>query len=245
MHRFRTPWVALVSGAFLIALSASMAFGANPADTGDEPRGQTISAFVHELIFGTNDEGEEPPVEEGDAPDGDQEEDETTDSDTDSDTETDTDSDTDATDESTEEGDSATADNHGQCVRVVAQDPEAVGGPNENHGGAVSEAARETCWETEDTEQEVTEDEATAEEEESTEAKNHGQCVREVAQDPEATGGKNDNHGGAVSEAARETCHDEEATGDEGESDEATLASAADERGGNGKGHGKGKGGKP
>jgi hypothetical protein len=36
---------------------------------------------------------------------------------------------------------------HGQCVALVAQDKEAVGPPNDNHGGAVSEAARVTCWE--------------------------------------------------------------------------------------------------
>jgi hypothetical protein len=35
---------------------------------------------------------------------------------------------------------------HGQCVAAVAQDKEAVGPPNDNHGGAVSEAARVSCW---------------------------------------------------------------------------------------------------
>ena len=35
----------------------------------------------------------------------------------------------------------------------VARDKEAVGGPNENHGGAVSEAARETCWESDEPEE--------------------------------------------------------------------------------------------
>ncbi|HEX6129369.1 MAG TPA: hypothetical protein VF071_10140, partial [Candidatus Limnocylindria bacterium] len=39
--------------------------------------------------------------------------------------------------------------NHGHCVREVAWSLE-VGGLNENHGGAVSEAARVTCWETDE-----------------------------------------------------------------------------------------------
>jgi hypothetical protein len=40
-------------------------------------------------------------------------------------------------------------DNHGQCVRAVAGS-EDTGGTQDNHGGAVSEAARVTCWETDE-----------------------------------------------------------------------------------------------
>ena len=47
--------------------------------------------------------------------------------------------------EPVEEEDSSPSD-HGNCVAAVAQDKEAVGPPNDNHGGAVSEAARVTCW---------------------------------------------------------------------------------------------------
>ena len=47
--------------------------------------------------------------------------------------------------EPVEEEDSSPSD-HGKCVAAVAQDKEAVGPPNDNHGGAVSEAARVTCW---------------------------------------------------------------------------------------------------
>jgi hypothetical protein len=53
--------------------------------------------------------------------------------------------------------DSAPSD-HGQCVALVAQDKEAVGPPNDNHGGAVSEAARVTCWEGAAPEEQNTED---------------------------------------------------------------------------------------
>jgi hypothetical protein len=54
--------------------------------------------------------------------------------------------DTDApeTDEDTESGDSAAQGEHGALVSAVAQDKTAVGGPNNNHGGAVSLVARGT-----------------------------------------------------------------------------------------------------
>ena len=67
--------------------------------------------------------------------------------------------------EPVEEEESAPSD-HGKCVATVAQDPEAVGPPNYNHGGAVSEAARVTCWEPETEEpaaEEPTEDEGESE----------------------------------------------------------------------------------
>ena len=65
----------------------------------------------------------------------------------------------------------------------------------------------------------------------------HGACVREVAHDKDAVGGKNDNHGGAVSEAARITCHegadDSEEDADDGEATDAERddkAAAAEAR---------------
>ena len=58
MRQFRTMWLAVIGGLLLIALSVSVAFGAKPIDT--EPnRGQQVSAFVHDLIFGTDDEPED------------------------------------------------------------------------------------------------------------------------------------------------------------------------------------------
>lgn len=51
-------------------------------------------------------------------------------------------------------------------------------------------------------------EEVTDPDEEEVEADSHGTCVSEVARDKSALGGKNGNHGGAVSEAARVTCRD-------------------------------------
>ena len=64
-----------------------------------------------------------------------------------------------AEEEPVEEEESAPSD-HGQCVAKVAQDKEAVGPPNDNHGGAVSEAARVTCWEDGDSEETNTEEQS-------------------------------------------------------------------------------------
>ena len=81
-------------------------------------RGLQVSAYVHSLVGA----------------------DEETNTDTEAtDTET-----TDTTEVQTED---STSSDHGQCVAEVATDEEAVGGDSENHGGAVSEAARVTCWE--------------------------------------------------------------------------------------------------
>jgi hypothetical protein len=129
MSQFRTRWLALVGAMLLVALSASSAFGAHPSHA--ENRGNAVSSFVHDLLFGTDEEPEQ--EEEGDEEEGDEEE-----------------GDEEEGDE--EEGDEEEGDedsefaNHGQCVREVAMSLE-VGGLNENHGGAVSEAARFTCWE--------------------------------------------------------------------------------------------------
>ena len=71
-----------------------------------------------------------------------------------------------------EEEESAPSD-HGQCVALVAQDKEAVGPPpNDNHGGAVNEAARVSCWDTGDEESD-TEVEGT-EDDDSSSAPEHG-----------------------------------------------------------------------
>ena len=160
MHRLRERWVALLGGALLVTLSVSTAFGADPEDELDGPRGQTIASFVHSLIFTEDEPADEKNLDEEENLDDedvlDQEE----------------------LDEEAEEelveGERADGAAHGACVSAIAQDEGAVGGPNENHGGAVSEAARETCWEPEDeaaadelsdTEEELTEEELTAKEE--------------------------------------------------------------------------------
>jgi len=53
--------------------------------------------------------------------------------------------------------DGSAPSDHGTCVAAVAQG-EDVGGDNENHGGAVSEAARVTCAQDTTTETPKTED---------------------------------------------------------------------------------------
>ena len=131
----RSVWLALAAGALLLTLSVSSAFGADPPD-GDPNRGQQVSDFVHDLVFGDQDSGDEDSAPDEDTPEDEETEDESTEEEQ----------------EATDEESADAPDNHGQCVRVVAMDPEAVGGPNENHGGAVSEAARETCWEDSDSE---------------------------------------------------------------------------------------------
>jgi hypothetical protein len=122
MSRFRTRWLALVGAMLLIALSASSAFGAHPSHS--DNRGNSVSAFVHSLLFGTDEEPEDQ-EEEDEEENLDEEE---------------------QSDELEEESESS---NHGHCVREVAWSLE-VGGLNENHGGAVSEAARVTCGETDE-----------------------------------------------------------------------------------------------
>ncbi len=240
MHRFREHWLALFGGILLLTLSVSSVFGAPPTDA-EGNRGQSISAFVHGLVFG--DEGSDEPTE-GDEEQQDEgsSEDET--------------SPDEAEDDDASEADARAASSHGACVSEVARDTAAVGGPNENHGGAVSEAARVTCWEDEasqavedtDASEENAEDEAVDE----AEAGAHGACVSEVARDKAAVGGPNENHGGAVSEAARVTCReDEEAEGDEateGETEATSVdegSNAKDRADRPGKGNGRDKADRP
>ena len=217
MQRLRQRWVALLGGALLVTLTVSTVFGADPADAPDDPRGRTIAAFVHSLIFGEQDApSDEPQDEEETLEDEELEED------------------------GTAEGTEVDGAAHGACVSEVARDKDAVGGPNDNHGGAVSEAARETCWDEPDPGEELTDPELDDEvplEEEAADA--HGTCVSEVARDRDATGGPNDNHGGAVSEAARETCREAPDAG------AAEVESGEAQGGGNGKGRGSGRGGRP
>jgi hypothetical protein len=77
-------------------------------------------------------------------------------------------------------------------VSIVAKDHAAVGGANDNHGGAVSTVAGGAV------DQPETVDGAGAQ-------GAHGAAVSAVAQDQTAVGGANDNHGGAVSAVARGT----------------------------------------
>jgi hypothetical protein len=134
MSRYRTYTLAVFGAILLMALSLSAAFAAKPAGAdGDANRGQQVSDFVHSLFSNDEDSDEDASEDEDADEDADAEEEE-------------------AEDEDAPE-DGAPSD-HGKCVALVAQDPEAVGPPNDNHGGAVSLAARETCWEPEDGDEE-------------------------------------------------------------------------------------------
>jgi len=104
---------------------------------------------------------------------------------------------------------------HGECVSEVARS-DAVGGPNDNHGGAVSEAAHETCPDADDEdpidedpidEDPIDEDQPVVEEN-GDEEDSHGACVSEAAQDKDASADSDDdrNHGAWVSKHARFIC---------------------------------------
>lgn len=266
MERFRSTWLALIGGALLIALSVSAAFGAPPASTQDETRGQTIAGFVHELVFGTDEE--EPPVAEDElecdletdpecevpeecdsvtGPDECEPVDEECDPETDAEAcEVEEDAEEDADEEADDEdGEEADGNAHGQCVAEEASDKSDETEEDGNHGSVVSEAARDTCWTTGEDSEET--DEEAADDEEDDDADSHGACVSAVAHDK---GGENDpegseyrNHGERVSEAARLLCRDPDGE-EEAEADGGDAASSEDQDGGSGKPERTG-GGKP
>jgi hypothetical protein len=135
MQRLRSVWLAFVGGSLILAFSVSATIGAPPTDT-DGPRGQSISAFVHELIFGSEEETE-----------GDEVVDEDEDVDEDE-----TDEDVDETDEDTASEDAEREvpeefANHGECVSEAAHDQEGFEASDaKNRGEWVSTHARYTCW---------------------------------------------------------------------------------------------------
>ncbi len=164
MQRLRSTWLALTGGALLVALSVSVAFGADPVDA-EGNRGQTIAAFVHELVFGANDEADEG-ADENEDTDGDTEEDapedaseviefggEITDPETTEDSE-------DSAREVPEE-----FANHGECVSEAAHDAEGFAESDAaNKGEWVSQHARYVCWGLEVPDQEADADTADVDE---------------------------------------------------------------------------------
>jgi hypothetical protein len=88
-------------------------------------------------------------------------------------------------------------------VSVLAQDHSAVGGTNDNHGGAVSTLAKTTTH-TSTTPDTTTPDTTTPDTSGGAQGA-HGAAVSAVAQDQTLVGGTNNNHGGAVSLVARGT----------------------------------------
>ena len=89
MQRFRSTWLALMGGALLIVLSVSAAFGANPSGTAEGTRGQTIAAFVHDLVFGSDELADDETEQDDD--DSDESDEDTDEESDDSDEETDED----------------------------------------------------------------------------------------------------------------------------------------------------------
>jgi hypothetical protein len=138
MNPFRKNVLVLFGASLLIAMSVGSVLGAKPTGDTAGSRGQTISDFVHSVITGdqevTVDETptDEAPADESPADEAPADEDATDEDATDTEDSAPTDQTTDA-------------NAHGKCVAEIAQNPDEVGGPNENHGGAVSLAARETC----------------------------------------------------------------------------------------------------
>lgn len=143
MHRLRITWLALIAGVLLVGLSVSSVFAARPSGAEEGTRGQTIAAFVHELVFGSTDEEESPDETEAQT----EEEDELP---------------GEAQVEEDLEGDDLEASAHGQCVADEASDKsdEEYDGDYPNHGAYVREAAQVTCWETGDDEETTDEEDA-------------------------------------------------------------------------------------
>ena len=145
-----------MGGLLLVALSVSSVFAARPSATEDGTRGQQIAAFVHELVFGSNDEEETPDETQDQTEEEEQLQD-------DEQLEEDVEESEEDTSEDVEESDTD-ASAHGQCVSEEASDksdedytldPEFT-----NHGAFVSYAARVTCWQTGDEDETTDEEDA-------------------------------------------------------------------------------------
>jgi len=107
---------------------------------------------------------------------------------------------TENTDEPQVETDESAPSDHGTCVAAVAQDKEAVGPPNDNHGGAVSEAARVTCWPEAAPQEQNTEDSASDEDASEVEADDADEAAEEAETDDadasDASESHDSGHGG-------------------------------------------------
>ena len=226
MHRLRSTWLALMGGALLIALSVSTAFGAPPNEK--DTRGQKVSSFVHELIFGSDEETDEDEVVEEEPADDD--EDESTGDDEDG-SEDDEDAEEDVDEEVDEDGEE-TADrevpdgfaNHGECVSAAAHDTEGFEDSEAaNKGEWVSMHARYVCWGLdvpgEEPEEDVDDEDATDDEEEDADEAS----AREQAKAERA--------------AARAERKAERAAAREARHAERHAAKAANRGGGKNKGH--------
>ena len=151
MQRLRTNWLALMGATLLLTLTVSSAFGAPPSGTAGN-RGQSISEFVHELVFGA-DEADDETDEDQDAADDEETQEDADDEDLEEDAD---DEDLEEETEEDTEADAAEREvptefaNHGECVSEAAN--KATSGDEEtdadlaNHGAWVSLHARYICW---------------------------------------------------------------------------------------------------
>jgi hypothetical protein len=131
MHTFRRSWLALMGAILLITLSVSAAIGAKPSGT-DGPRGQSVAAFVHELVFGSEETDEDEIVNE--------DEDESTD-------EEGSEEDEELVEEDSERQVPEEFANHGACVSEAAHDTEGFEASDaRNFGAWMSMNARYVCW---------------------------------------------------------------------------------------------------
>lgn len=149
MQRFRSTWLALIGAVLLITLSVSAAAAAKPSGTAEGTRGQTVAAFVHDLVFGSQTDDDEEDTEGGDA---DQEENSDEDTDEDLDEEV-SEEDEELVDEDSERQVPEEFANHGECVSDATHDTEGFEEAQqseesevENFGDWVSTHARYVCW---------------------------------------------------------------------------------------------------
>ena len=174
LSRFRSSMAALIGGVLILTLAVSGTFGAKGEGLPGNPNG-AFGPHVAAWVLGQLDEQQEPEDEpddeqgkprdedlDEDLEDEDDESDESADSEESQQSEESEESQESAVSEKSEdepelENDEAT-DNHGACVSAVAGS-DAVGGPSNNHGWAVSLAARFTCWGLTGPEGDVAEDE--------------------------------------------------------------------------------------
>lgn len=233
MQRLRTNWLALMGAIFLLTLTVSSAFGAPPSGTAGN-RGQSISGFVHELVFGA-DEADDETNEDQDEVD---EEANADDEDLEEDTEEE-----DSADEGLEEDTEADAEerevpeefaNHGECVSEAAHDTEGFEESDAaNKGEWVSLHARYICWgltPPEDGEEDTTGDETEADVDEDTDEDADELAAREQARADRAAAR-------AERRAAREAAK-------AAQQERAVETTGRSNGNGGGNGHGRG-GGKP
>lgn len=205
MQRLRSTWLALMGGALLVTLSVSAAFGA-PPDPDAGPRGQTVAAFVHELVFGADEETDAEDVVNEDEEEGDEEGSE----------ENEELAEPLVTEEEVVE-DGEVADSHGECVSEEASTKTDETDADANHGAVVSEAAH-TCPADEATEEVTDPEELVVETEREVppEFTNHGECVSQATHDTEGFEPSDAaNFGQWVSEHARYICWSLEVPGDD------------------------------